>query len=123
MHRLWCKARFALEPVEVSEDKTSLTARFWWLPLRTYSNWVRVSGAPSLPSDLDASPFNAKLWDCVPEERIRSGHLLMTTTPDPESMPLPSFELLHMQWVLNRVAAMSGAADVSEEYVEFSDDD
>ncbi|GES66317.1 hypothetical protein ATEIFO6365_0013028500 [Aspergillus terreus] len=124
VHGLWRKARFALEPVAMSEDKKTLVLRFWWLPLRKYSKWVRVTDSPSLPSDLDAGPFNAKLWDCVTEERIRSGQLFTMTTADPESMPLPSFELLRMQWILNRVAAMCGAADVlEEEYVEFFDDD
>ncbi|KAG2411624.1 hypothetical protein HFD88_009180 [Aspergillus terreus] len=124
VHGLWHKARFALEPVAMSEDKTSLILRFWWLPVRKYSKWVRVTDAPSLPSDLDAGPFNAKLWDCVTEERIRSGRLFTVTTADPESMPLPSFELLRMQWILNRVAAMCSAADVAEEeFVEFFDDD
>ncbi|KAL5357082.1 hypothetical protein BJX96DRAFT_172203 [Aspergillus floccosus] len=125
VHGLWGKGRFALEPVELSEDKTSLTTRFWWLPLRTYSRKkLCLSVAPFLPSDLDAGPFNVKLWDCVTEERIRSGHLLTMTTADPESMPLPAFGLLQMQWSLNRVAAMSGAADVSEEDFEedFEDD-
>ncbi|KAK6837264.1 hypothetical protein RU639_001357 [Aspergillus parasiticus] len=120
VHDLWGSARLAFEPVEMSADKTSLTMRFWWLPSRKYSKSVPLVVAPSLPSDLKASSRNAKLWNCDTDESIYSGQLVTMTTEDPESMPLPSFDLLHMQWVLNRVAAMCGAADIADE--EFKDD-
>ncbi|KAF9886521.1 hypothetical protein FE257_011428 [Aspergillus nanangensis] len=32
VHHLWGNARFALEPIEMSDNKTSLKMRFWWLP-------------------------------------------------------------------------------------------
>src|SRR3954447_20458523 len=41
---------------------------------------------------------------------IRSGETFDFTTKDPENLPLPSMELLEMQWVLQRLVAMSGAA-------------
>ncbi|PYI02162.1 hypothetical protein BO78DRAFT_422852 [Aspergillus sclerotiicarbonarius CBS 121057] len=39
-------------------------------------------------------------------------------TMDPETMPFPSFDLLQMQWVLNRIAALAGAADITDEEFE-----
>ena len=41
---------------------------------------------------------------------IESGEIFELTTNNPETHPLPSWELLEMQWFLQRVVAMSGAA-------------
>ena len=41
---------------------------------------------------------------------IRSGETFTFTTKDPKNLPLPSVELLEMQWVLQRLVGMSGAA-------------
>ena len=108
----------AFEPVGISEDKKSLTMRFWWLPRREYSPQVSMVIPPSLPPGLKASSSNAKLWNCDTDEPIYSGQIMTIRTSDPETMPLPSFQLLQMQWFLNRVAAISGAADVTDEELE-----
>jgi hypothetical protein len=50
---------------------------------------------------------------------IQSGDIFTLTTDDPEGRPLPSWELLDMQWILQRITAMSGAAGPPE----FDDDD
>ncbi|KKK21858.1 hypothetical protein AOCH_005383 [Aspergillus ochraceoroseus] len=114
VHDLWGLARLAFEPVETSDDKTSLTMRFWWLPLRTFSiqaypiqyviEWYHgfcdtddegnniwdecVRVPPSLPADLKASPRNTKFLDCETDEPIYSGQLVAMTIGDPEAMPL-----------------------------------
>ncbi|PLN79766.1 hypothetical protein BDW42DRAFT_194898 [Aspergillus taichungensis] len=44
-----------------------------------------------------------------------SGDEITLQTDNPEIRPLPSVELLAMQWMLNRVKAISGAADISED--------
>ena len=41
---------------------------------------------------------------------IRSGQVFSFKTTEPEGQPLPSWELLEMQWYLQRLVAMSGAA-------------
>jgi hypothetical protein len=51
---------------------------------------------------------------------IRSGDTFTLTTDDPESRPLPSLELLDMQWVLQRLVAMCGAAEWP--WIEADDD-
>lgn len=61
-----------------------------------------------------------KLWNGDQDRCISSGDIITITTEDPETHPLPSFELLQMQWVLNRLVAISGAADVTDE--ELDDD-
>ncbi|GAB1201310.1 hypothetical protein APSETT444_010701 [Aspergillus pseudonomiae] len=108
----------AFEPVGISEDKKSLTMRFWWLPRREYSPQVSMVIPPSLPPDLKASSSNAKLWNCDTDEPIYSGQIMTIRTSDPETMPLPFFELLQMQWFSNQVAAISGAADITDEELE-----
>jgi hypothetical protein len=52
---------------------------------------------------------------------IESGDTFTLTTDDPEIRPLPSWELLDMQWVLQRLTAMSGAAETPD--VDLYDDD
>ena len=52
---------------------------------------------------------------------IQSGDEIQLTTEDPENRPLPHWEILEMQWILNRVVAMSGAAEVNE--FDNNDDD
>ena len=41
---------------------------------------------------------------------IRSGETFTFTTKDSKNLPLPSLELLEMQWVLQRLVGMTGAA-------------
>ncbi|PWY64005.1 hypothetical protein BO83DRAFT_382289 [Aspergillus eucalypticola CBS 122712] len=121
VHDLWGKARLAFEPVEMAADGTSLTIRFWWLPGTKLHGRVALCVPPSLPASLKASPLNAKLWNCETDAPIYSGETIILTTTDPVAMPLPSFELLHMQWMLTRVAALCGAADVTDEDLEDED--
>ena len=45
---------------------------------------------------------------------IKSGDWFEMRTDDPEARPLPSWELLEMQWFLQRVVGMAGAAEFRE---------
>ena len=47
----------------------------------------------------------------------------MLKTPDPDLYPLPSIPLLEMQWILQQVAALSGAADGCDEAETNNDND
>lgn len=49
-----------------------------------------------------------------------SADIITLHTGDPENHPLPSFELLEIQWFLTRIAALNAAADVCDD--EFGDD-
>jgi hypothetical protein len=55
--------------------------------------------------------------------RIRSGEIFTFTTNDPENLPLPSLGLLEMQWVLQRLVGMSGAAGWPTFTTDDDDDD
>jgi hypothetical protein len=45
-------------------------------------------------------------------KKIQSGDCFELQTDDPIKNPLPSFELLELQWFLQRIQGMAGAADV-----------
>lgn len=75
-----------------------------------------------MPDDFPHSAKKAKLWNCNTETKICSGYILVFRTDDPEKRPLPSFDLLNMQWALHRALAMSGAADVNLEDLEDGED-
>ena len=48
-------------------------------------------------------------------KNVASGTVFTLTTEDPKEFPLPSRPLLEMQWLLHRVAAMSGAAEAQDD--------
>ena len=54
---------------------------------------------------------------------IQSGDEIRLTTEDPENRPLPHWDILEMQWILNRIVAMSGGAEVNEFDNNDDDDD
>lgn len=47
--------------------------------------------------------------------------MVIIETDEPENRPLPSFELLQMQWVLHRALALSGAGEADDK--DFDPDD
>lgn len=50
---------------------------------------------------------------------VRSGNVITISTKDLRSHPLPDTRLLELQWVLNRLTALRGAAEPDD----FDDDD
>lgn len=124
-HDLWTRGIFALRPVEVSHDCTAIRVEFYWQPRPTHGRFDSV--------DLLEQPGSSKGLNHVdnsslsrPDSNgnltfIQSGDVFTLMTDDPTTHPLPSFELLDMQWHLNRIVSMTGAADVYDEDNE--DDD
>ncbi|OJD20560.1 hypothetical protein ACJ73_08106 [Blastomyces percursus] len=53
-------------------------------------------------------------------------HVPLTTfifkTTNPDTQPLPSFEFLEMQWHLQRIVSMSGAAEIYDDDIDDDDD-
>lgn len=70
----------------------------------------------------DTSIPNLSLLDCDSCNILQSGDLITVTTDDPESLPLPSFEILHLQWILHRVRALAAAAGFDDELDDDDDD-
>ncbi|XRM39714.1 hypothetical protein ABZX51_003059 [Aspergillus tubingensis] len=128
-HKLWETARFALNPLSISEDKKVLKVKFFWMPINKFSESMSSRDIPSpfpdgrVSSIMVEGQLNAKLFNIQTEKALRSGDILTFTTDDPVDHPLPSFELLTMQWALHRVLALSGAADVTDEEFDPRDPD
>lgn len=54
---------------------------------------------------------------------ITSGDQIKLKTDGPENKPLPSFEILELQWFPTRVAWMTGAVDVNVLDIDKDSDD
>ncbi|EGE07031.1 hypothetical protein TEQG_05864 [Trichophyton equinum CBS 127.97] len=121
MHRWHSKGLLGLQPVEISEDKSRLTLRFYWLPQHQFSRNVDLSARPDVPCDLNGLEMDFKAWNAITERKIRSGDEIILTTSDPQNLPLPNWDLLELQWKLQRLASLSGAVDINPQ--EYSDDD
>ncbi|OQE18871.1 hypothetical protein PENFLA_c020G03745 [Penicillium flavigenum] len=112
-HRYWGACYFALEPLHLRNDGKELITRFYWLPKVT-PHIVQVQDKPSI----SLHPYSDFVSLCFksPDGSLRgmsSGDLVVFKTKDPENLPLPSWDLLQMQWILSRIGAISGAADAS----------
>jgi len=123
-HDLWTKRLFALKPLEISDDK-ELTVQFFWQPQYDHKPQDRIDLLTQLKSSkglhsIEEDYFLTYHRDGRPED-IESGQIFKITTENPEKYPLPSWELLQMQWFLQRLVAMSGAA--SWPRIDFDDDD
>jgi hypothetical protein len=130
IHSLKDNGEMALKPLELSPDKTSLTLEVHWLRHRRVAESplgnpttpppVGLLQVPSLALTSDDVVDGFLFVDVCTSDRIYSGHKVTLTTDNPGERPLPSRELLDMQWVLQRLSAISGAAELQDDW---SDDD
>ncbi|RDW84063.1 HNH endonuclease signature motif containing protein [Aspergillus mulundensis] len=109
--RLWRMGRFALQPLDLSQDGKILRMRFFWLPRAQYSISIPMTTLPSVSSTLDHVGNSTFLYNCLTDRAVRSGDEITMSTADPVALPLPSLQLLEMQWMLTRVLGLSGLAD------------
>jgi hypothetical protein len=125
-HNMWNKGLFALKPLKLSRDRKKLTVQFFW----------QVPGGHKIKSRIDllTEPASSKGLDFVGDgyflsrfendtlsPRIQSGETFTLITKDPQNLPLPSLELLEMQWVLQRLVGMCGATEWPS--LDLDDDD
>jgi hypothetical protein len=123
LHFWFDNARFALKPLFKSPDGTEVTVQWHWLK--------RTSLLPKTAIDptedvLAQAGLTDRSWgECLAHRKsgvpIRTGQTFVIRAENPEE--LPSFELLKLQWNLLRVAAICGAADVTDDYYEGDEDD
>jgi hypothetical protein len=64
-----------------------------------------------MPHGLSHGPNKNELWNAETHQILRSGDEIWLD--DPLLKPLPDWRILDMQWVFQRVAALSGAAEPS----------
>ncbi|KAJ5462836.1 hypothetical protein N7475_007780 [Penicillium sp. IBT 31633x] len=116
----WLDGLFALRPAWMAEDKTKMELEFYWQPRTSHKIWDLV--------DLSKEPESTKHVNSVdrlvvvldepdnPTYRpIESGYRFSLTTDDPVIRPLPSFDLLDMQWHFTRLVSLSSATTFFEE--------
>ncbi|KAL2833528.1 hypothetical protein BJY01DRAFT_253492 [Aspergillus pseudoustus] len=116
-HALWGKAKFALKPLQLSLNSDTLTVQFYWLGHSTYA-FKDLQTPPSQPSNIQSAVRGTRLFDCMNNRCLESGDVLTLTTNDPQNLPLPSIEILRLQWFLNRLVSLSGAADVTDNEID-----
>ncbi|PGH06038.1 hypothetical protein GX51_02629 [Blastomyces parvus] len=115
VHRLYTNGCFALQPIKLSEDQTKLTLRYYWLSKPDLPAWRSVRDRPHIDDNLVELPRHLKIIDVITDRPIRSGDELILETSDPNIMPLPDIRLLDMQWVLQRLMALTSAAEADDD--------
>jgi hypothetical protein len=114
-HDMWNRGLFAFKPLKLSRDRKTLTVQFFWQVPGKYEIDSEVDLLTETPSSEGLDTVGDGYYLPRPRNdrsisRICSGETFTFTTKDPENLPLPSLELLKMQWLLQRLVGMSGAA-------------
>ncbi|KAJ9490232.1 hypothetical protein VN97_g3025 [Penicillium thymicola] len=123
----WSSGLFALRPVWVSEDNTEMEIEFYWQPKPDHKLYDLV--------DLSKQPISNKNVTSVDRlvvavgkrgepsyHTIESGYKFRMTTDDPIETPLPSFDLLDMQWHFIRMVSLCAAGSFFDEDSEDGSD-
>jgi len=115
-HAMWNEGLFALKPLTLSDDKKQLTLQFSWQPQYDHRHEMDLLTKPVSSKGLKDTTKDGKKGalfyarnDGSPHV-VESGDIFKLTTENPESHPLPNWNLLEMQWIMQRLVAMSGAA-------------
>lgn len=74
VHRYWGLAMFALKPLDVSEDKKTLRAEFYWLPSNRPCRRNMVE-RPTIPN-ASSTGDNVLLFNNTSKTVISSGHII-----------------------------------------------
>ncbi|KAL5342798.1 hypothetical protein BJX70DRAFT_394641 [Aspergillus crustosus] len=117
-HGLWDNSTYALKPLKLSEDRKELTVEIHWLPKGQKGTRHSLVVPPVDTPELDCASDGSCLFDCLRRRVLSPKEPITFTTKDPDNLPLPSFELLEMRWILTRLIAMSGAADITDEELD-----
>jgi hypothetical protein len=128
VHDSWNRGAFALKPISISDDNTTLKVQFFWQKKQKDTQAaMSLLTTPFSTKDLNQNEgaFDTgivRLFNCR-DERIQSGDFFELKTDDVIARPLPSFKLLEMQWFLTRVIGMAAAAIPYDEDWGDSDSD
>src|ERR1700709_2011546 len=127
-HVQWNRGAFALKPISISDENTTLKVQFFWQKKQpdiqaTMSLLTIPLSTEDLNQNKGAFDDPARLFD-KEGKQVKSGQIFELKTTDPIQKPLPSFTLLELQWALVRVIGMAGAAFPFEvTYRDDSDED
>ncbi|KAJ6128322.1 hypothetical protein N7471_009539 [Penicillium samsonianum] len=123
IHLAWGYNDFALEPIDIVDEGHTFITRFYWLP-KNEPGHVLINSPPiiklSRPDHTDPILFENPDMSV---HKMQSGDQVLFHTADPMTHPLPSWDLMSMQWVLHRICALSGAAETTDDNSEPDSDD
>lgn len=107
---IWRAGGFALKPLRQSQDRKNLDLQFFWLEPYKRQSVIPISERPELlPMNPRGHCRELKLFSFgAIDFDICSGEIFTLHTDDPEKRPLPSVELLEMQWIMHRAIALAG---------------
>lgn len=118
------KLVFAFEIDSAADDQASMNVKFYWLKSAIPQPKIALDSSPSLRL---RRPENYGLCVYGSDENnsgnIESGDIVKLTTDDPVKVPLPHSKLIELQWLLNSVAALSGAAEADDSWCPDDEDD
>lgn len=123
LQRAWAEGRFALRPMNLSEDKKTMDLEFHWMPRydHAYDSTISIVQQPLSTRNID------EVDTCFifrkSGESVVSGNIFKLTTSDPVRLPLPSFDLLEMAWHLARIISMSAPGLFNDLDFRFEGDD
>ncbi|KAL2190130.1 hypothetical protein L209DRAFT_750132 [Thermothelomyces heterothallicus CBS 203.75] len=121
IHFWFDNARFALKPLR--ETPEGVVVQWHWLKRSVLKPLVDIR--PDQDILLQAGITDQNWGDNLAHRksgvRIRTGQTFLIRADKPEDRL--SWDLLEMQWNLLRVAAISGAADVTDDYYDYEDPD
>jgi len=114
VHAIWGRGLFALKPISESDDKKTLTVQFFWQEKQ--KGPLPKMSLTTTPISTQGLEQTAGVWLFDKNgKKIQSGDCFELQTDDPIQKPLPSFELLELQWFLQRIQGMAGAVDIGWE--------
>jgi hypothetical protein len=108
-HVKWAAGQFALKPISLSDDKMTLKVQFFWQKEQDTQTTMSLLTAP-FPTEGLEQHQDSGLTNWRTKQTIKSGDYFNLQTTDPTTKPLPSFQLLEMQWFLQRILGMTGGA-------------
>ena len=126
-HVMWNRGAFAIKPISINDDQTTLKVQFFWQQKKDSTTVVNLLDAPESTKDLtrNQGAFEhgiTSLFNFQTRALIKSGDVFELRTDNPLQRPLPSFALLELQFFLTRVVGMAGAAFPYEPDWEDEDD-
>jgi hypothetical protein len=116
VHSWFDRARFALKPIR--QFPGAVVVQWHWLkkPVLKPKVGIRSDYDPLLQAGL-----TDQIWGDYLGGDVRTGQTFTIRAENPED--LPSWELLQLQWDMQRVATICGAADVTDDYYDLDDQD
>lgn len=117
IHAMWGDGFLAFRPLDYHDEMRKLDIQLFWQPNQGHKlkDKIPITKRPISSDGLARSSrsdgvLSSRIFTGDEGEFAKSGHIFTLKTHDPITHPLPSKELLEMQWHLSRVVSLSGAA-------------